>query len=45
MAVSWSARCLVCGWTTVDEVKRCDLDAEKHTKTTGHPTVQEGLPQ
>lgn len=40
--VAWVAHCLVCDWRLEDTVRRCDLDAEKHTKTTGHATVQEG---
>ena len=42
--VLWYARCLVCEWRMEGTVVRADLDAEKHTKTTGHPTIQEGTP-
>lgn len=48
MRVVWTARCLVCGWTTADG--DVDLAARKHTGERGvkptnhHPTVTEGTP-
>lgn len=42
VVVNYVARCMVCDWRSAADSKRTDLDAEKHTKASGHATVQEG---